>query len=146
MAPAPPIAMIGISARPSDNSGKMLHQLREQAEGATPLFLLQRMSPLMARRRSQGMSARMSAFGGKPDSLCSLRVFRSLTLSGPRLGRPARPQRRQLRCDSLGVLREELSDRTHRSALHRHDRDAECGALQLDGQTLDRQTVRIEEI
>jgi hypothetical protein len=32
------IAMIGISARPSGSSGKMLHQLREQAEGGRSDF------------------------------------------------------------------------------------------------------------
>jgi hypothetical protein len=35
-----PIAMIGISARPAGSLGKMLHQFREQAEGATSRFLL----------------------------------------------------------------------------------------------------------
>ena len=45
MASVLPIAMIGISARPAGSSGKMLHQLREQAEEATTTFLLQRMSP-----------------------------------------------------------------------------------------------------
>jgi hypothetical protein len=47
-APALPIAMIGISARPAGSLGKMLHQLRDHTEGAIPTFLLQRMSPFMA--------------------------------------------------------------------------------------------------
>jgi hypothetical protein len=46
-----PIAMIEISARPAGSSGKMLHHLGAQAEGATPAFLLQRISPFMAHLR-----------------------------------------------------------------------------------------------
>jgi hypothetical protein len=46
-APVLPIAMIGISARPAGSLGKMLHQFREQAEGATSRFLLRCMSPEM---------------------------------------------------------------------------------------------------
>jgi hypothetical protein len=51
------IAMIGISARPAGSSGKMLHQLCEVAEGATPTFLLQRMSPVLALSGGDSMSA-----------------------------------------------------------------------------------------
>ena len=65
--PALPIAMIGISAPPAGSSGKMLHQLREQGEGATATFLLQRISPLLAHRdRGQGAEF-TSAFGGAAD-------------------------------------------------------------------------------
>jgi hypothetical protein len=49
-APVRPIAMIKISARPAGSLGKMLHHLREHAEGAMSTFLSQRISPFMALR------------------------------------------------------------------------------------------------
>jgi hypothetical protein len=60
-----PIAIIGTSARPAGRSGKMLHQLREQAEGVTPTFLLQCMSLFLARSRRSEKSVIPPLSGGK---------------------------------------------------------------------------------
>lgn len=54
IAPMLPTAIDRDSARPVGSSIERLHQLREQAEGATPTFL-QCMSLLLARRRSADM-------------------------------------------------------------------------------------------
>jgi len=39
MEPVQPIVMIGISARPAVSSGKILHQIREDAEGGLAAFV-----------------------------------------------------------------------------------------------------------
>jgi hypothetical protein len=52
VAPAPPMAMIEISARPAWRLYRKLPQLREQAEEATPTLFLQCMSPQMGMQGS----------------------------------------------------------------------------------------------
>src|SRR5262245_25975527 len=72
----------------------MLHQPREPVEGGCRLFFNARAwiwphpegstsaaTSAYGTKRRKTMSALMSAMRGKPDSLCSLRVFRSLTPS-----------------------------------------------------------------
>ena len=45
----------------------MLHELREQAEGATPTFLLQRMSPFVALGVFRCGAQNFDAIGGTTD-------------------------------------------------------------------------------
>jgi len=66
-----PIAMIGTSARPAGSSGKMLHQLCELAEAATPTFLLQRMSPFVAQGFRPSAPQFTEAIGRTPEKLSS---------------------------------------------------------------------------
>jgi len=58
----------------------MLHQIREQAEGATPTFLLQRMSPLLPRLETPPCP-RSSRDQRVSELVVLTTSFRSLTLS-----------------------------------------------------------------
>jgi hypothetical protein len=46
------VAMIGNSARPGGGLGEMLHQLREQAEGAASRFLLKVLAAAIGTKRT----------------------------------------------------------------------------------------------
>jgi hypothetical protein len=74
VAPAPPMAMIGISARPAWRLYRNLPQLREQAEEATPTLFLQCTSPQMS---MQGSMKPMNDRAGRKRN----------DMTGPDLGR-----------------------------------------------------------
>jgi hypothetical protein len=59
--------MIGNSARPGGSLGEMLHQLREQAEGAASRFLLQVLAAAIGTNLPTRHVCYTTAFGGNLD-------------------------------------------------------------------------------
>jgi hypothetical protein len=70
--------MIGNSARPGGSLGEMLHQLREQAEGAASRVLLQVLAAAIGTKRTTETICYLSAFGQqRTNMLAWLRPHRS---------------------------------------------------------------------